>query len=41
VILSTLGARIEGQEYPIWIGNDMIREVPGCIDTFTRSKRAQ
>lgn len=37
MIVSTLTAAIETSEYPIWIGNDLIREIAGCVQSFTRS----
>jgi 3-dehydroquinate synthase len=39
MIISTLWAKLESSEYPIWIGNDLAKEVPGCIDSFTKSNR--
>jgi 3-dehydroquinate synthase len=38
VILFTHWAKIESSEYPIWLGSDLAREVPGCIESFTASK---
>ena len=39
MIISTLRAKIESTDYPIWIGNDLAGEIPGCIDSFTKSNR--
>ncbi len=39
MIVSTLTAAIETSEYPIWIGNDLIREIAGCLQSFTQSKK--
>ena len=37
MIISTLTASIEASEYPIWIGGDLLREIPGCLRSFTGS----
>ena len=39
MIISTLRAKLESCEYPIWIGDNLTGEVPGCIESFTDSKR--
>lgn len=39
MIISTLRAKLESCEYPIWIGDNLAAEVPGCIASFTGSKR--
>lgn len=39
MIISTLRASLESSEYPIWIGNDLLREIPGCVQAFTDSRQ--
>ncbi len=39
MIISTLRAKLEASEYPIWIGDDLAPEAAGCLESFTKSNR--